>query len=135
MGIYSESRDTDIIGWKKVLVPRYSICIDGCDTEECITVIAKLIIPKEAQVVFGDTKCRASQAIVDGFYPINFREISPSPDEELKILWACSARDRETIYIPGQTVIPDWFDPDQVVTCSHGIHFFRLYQEACDYVI
>ena len=135
MGVYSESRDADIIGWKKVLVPRYSICVDGCDTEECMTVIAKLIIPKYAQVVFGDTKCRASQAIVDGFYPLKYMTLSPSPDEELKILWARSARDRETIYIPGQTVIPDLFDPDQVVTCSHGIHFFRSYPEACCYVI
>lgn len=63
-GFLSESRSKDIYGWKKVyhldnLVegwPMYGI------------VIAKLIIPKDAAVVFTNHKCRASYAIVDGFY-------------------------------------------------------------------
>ena len=78
--------------------------------------IAKIQIPDGAGRVGGyvGRKCRAERAIV---------------------LEGCGAsqHDREFVYAPGMTVIPDKWDPDPRVECSNGIHFFLTRKEAEQY--
>lgn len=79
--------------------------------------IAKLVIPHDAERMnsIGSRKCRASKAFVH------------------EIFGAESATDShsETLtYKAGCEVIPDKFDPDIRVECSHGIHFFMTREEA-----
>lgn len=121
-------RSEDVYGWKKVFA-RVSIAAYELRT---FAVVAKLIIPKDAAIVCGITKCRASRAIVDGFYADD-HEWTPSPDNELSLLMAHSSRSSSFVYVVGSEVVPDSFDPDPTLTCSHGIHFFRSYQEAAAY--
>jgi hypothetical protein len=78
-------------------------------------VIARLLIPKTAQRVGGlaGRKCRCEFAIVlegDGKSIHNGTE-----------------------YKAGAEVKPDEYDPNPLVECSHGIHFFITRQEAEDY--
>jgi len=77
--------------------------------------ICKLQIPVAAKRVGGlvGRKCRAEYAIVlegNGIAIHNGME-----------------------YKQGETVKPDKFDPNPLVECSHGIHFFITKQEAQDY--
>jgi hypothetical protein len=79
-------------------------------------VICKLNIPMEAKRVGGlvGRKCRAEFAVVvegDG-----------------------KAQYDGMQYTTGKTVRPDSYDPNPLVECSHGIHFFISKQEAMDYV-
>ncbi len=79
-------------------------------------VICSLIIPDGTPRVGGviGRKCRARLAVVvDGK--------------------GVSAHDGETQYAPGLTVIADNWDPDPLVECSGGIHFFLTREEAEDY--
>ena len=79
-------------------------------------VIAKLLIPEDAGRVGGYTgrKCRAERVIVlEGEGP--------------------SKHDGAFVYAPGATLIPDSWDPDPRVECSHGIHFFLTRAEAEEY--
>jgi hypothetical protein len=79
-------------------------------------VIAKLQIPEDAQRVGGYTgrKCRAEKAIVlEGE--------------------GVSQYDSKFTYAVGQVIVPDKWDNDPRVECSHGIHFFLSRQEAADY--
>ena len=127
-GRLSESRSNDLYGWKKVYYlddlvegwPMYGI------------VIAKLIIPKDAAVIFTNHKCRASYAIVDGFYSCD-RLSEPGLSKKLNTKLAFSAWNTSFYYEDGKTVTPDSFDPDPNIECSHGIHFFRTYEEARRY--
>lgn len=129
-GFLSEHRSKDIYGWKKVYhlddivegLPMYKIAI------------AKLIIPKDAAVVFTNHKCRASYVIVDGFYPHD-RLFQPSPSKELNIRLAFSSWNTRFYYEDGKIATPDSFDPNPDIECSHGIHFFRTYEEAQAYLI
>jgi hypothetical protein len=78
--------------------------------------IAEIQIPADAERVGGyiGRKCRASKAIVisgQGF----------------------SKRDSQFAYAPGQVIIPDKWDNDPRVECSHGIHFFLTRKEAEQY--
>ncbi len=77
-------------------------------------VICKLSIPSEAQRIGGlvGRKCRAEFAdVVEGAgYSHNGME-----------------------YVPGQRVTPDSFDPNPLVECSNGIHFFITRAEAETY--
>lgn len=131
-GILSENRNEDICGWKKVFYLVYHD--DRHPWPECKIVIAKLIIPKDAAVIFTNHKCRASYAIVDGFYPAD-RLFEPGPRKKLDTKLAFSAWNTHFYYEDGKTVTPDSFDPDPTVMCSHGIHFFRTYKEAQQYSI
>lgn len=128
-GFLSENRDKDMVAWKKV----YCV-MKGDYYNSYKAVIAKLIIPKDAAVVFTNHKCRASYVIVDGFYPSNLL-FSPSINKRLHVDMAFSAWDSDFRYEDGKTVTPDSFDPDPDVACSHGIHFFRTYEEAQQYVL
>ena len=79
--------------------------------------IAKLRIPAEAKRVnaYGSRKCRAEYAFT----------LSSS---------GASAKHTETFQYPNcGKVVPDSYDADPRVECSHGIHFFITEQEAKDY--
>jgi hypothetical protein len=78
--------------------------------------IAKILIPEDAERVGGFTgrKCRASKAIVlEGA--------------------GYSSHNASFIYTAGATVVPDSWDADPCVECSHGIHFFITRKEAEQY--
>ncbi len=79
-------------------------------------VICKLKIPAAAKRVGGliGRKCRASFAIV----------ISGEGE---------SQHNSDFKYTKGKRVKPDKFDPNPLVECSNGIHFFITEQEAKDY--
>jgi hypothetical protein len=114
-------RDDDMIVWKKVL------SFNGQMFEY---VIAKLKIPKDAAILFTPTKCRANRAIVLGFYPCEYG----GDDHQLSLPSATSWYDHSYRYRLGQEISPDHFDSDWRKTCSHGIHFFRTFEEAASYV-
>ncbi|HET8686573.1 MAG TPA: DUF5758 domain-containing protein, partial [Methanosarcina sp.] len=83
-------------------------------------IIARLVIPNDAERMnaMGSRKCRASKAFVH------------------EIFGAEAEYDQHTgmlLYTQGQEVIPDKFDPDIRVECSHGIHFFLTRIEAENY--
>ena len=129
-GFLSENRSNDIYGWKKVY---YFKGDDNC-FNSYEPAIAKLIIPKDAAVVFTNHKCRASYAIVDGFYHHD-RLFEPGLGKKLNIKLAFSAWNTRFYYEDGKIATPDSFDPDPNAECSHGIHFFRTYEEARRYTI
>ena len=128
-GILSENRSKDICGWKRVYYFGSNDLIASYEP-----AIAKLIIPKDAAVIFTNHKCRASYTIVDGFYPDN-RLFEPGPSKKLDIKLAISAYDTRFCYEDGKIATPDSFDPNPDIECSHGIHFFRTYEEARQYDI
>jgi hypothetical protein len=78
-------------------------------------IICKLKIPADAARVGGlvGRKCRAEFAIV--------------------LSGEGSSQHNGMVYQSGKTVKPDKFDPNPLVDCSHGIHFFITEQEAKDY--
>ena len=78
--------------------------------------IAKLRIPASAARVnaYGSRKCRAEFAFV------------------LSSTGAIAKHDG-TPYPKRGKIVPDKYDPDPRVECSHGIHFFITEQEAKDY--
>ena len=83
-------------------------------------VIARLVIPHDAARMnaIGSRKCRASKVVVH------------------ELFGAESATDTHSgtlTYTAGAEVLPDSFDPDIRVECSHGIHFFITRQEAGEY--
>lgn len=126
---YSSCRDEEIVGWKKVFVRAYG----RYGNLYTFPVIAKLRIPKDAGVVCGITKCRASRVIVEGFYAPDHVWM-PGPDNELSLTKAHSAMDPGFLYEKRSEVVPDSFDPDPKNNCSHGINFFRTYEEAVKYI-
>mgnify|MGYP007013915416 CR=1 FL=1 len=125
---FSLSRDEDMIVWKKVLVEK----IKYNDYREPYYehVIVKLKIPKDASVVFTPSKCRASRALVLGFYPCAYG----GQEYELAMTSAMAWYDHSFKYNLGEEISPDCFDRDWRKTCSHGIHFFRTFEEAVGYV-
>ena len=125
-GEYSAGRDHDFIGWKQALI----LC-GASDYIVRMPAIVKLTIPKDAEVVFTEHKCRASYAKVEAIYPRDpiFSESTEPLDEP----FAISYHDFKFRYTPGEEVFPDEFDRNPNAICSHGIHFFRHYGEAYDY--
>ena len=81
----------------------------------CDGVICKLQIPAKAKRVGGliGRKCRAEFAVV-----LEGNGKSQHNGMEYKV---------------GETVKPDTYDPNPLVECSNGIHFFISKQEAIDY--
>jgi hypothetical protein len=75
--------------------------------------IATLRIPAKAKRVnaYGSRKCRAEYAVV----------ISGSGP---------SQHNRAFLYAKGKKVVPDSYDPDPRIECSHGVHFFITKSEA-----
>ena len=125
---FSLSRDEDMIVWKKVLVEK--IKYNDYRDPYYEHVIVKLKIPKDAAVLFTPTKCRANRAIVLGFYPCAYG----GELYELDITSAMSWYDHSFKYNLGDELHPDHFDRDWRRTCSHGIHFFRNFDEAVQYL-
>lgn len=126
---FSLSRDEDMIVWKKALVPK--IKYNNYYKEQYHEhVIVMLKIPKDAAVVFTPSKCRASRAIVLGFYPCAYG----GEAHELDMISAMSWYDHSYKYNFGEEIIPDCFDRNWRKTCSHGIHFFRNFDEAVQYI-
>jgi hypothetical protein len=78
-------------------------------------VLCKLQIPANAKRVGGliGRKCRAEFAIV--------------------LEGGGKAFHNGHVYKVGETVKPDTFDPNPLIECSHGIHFFICKQEAENY--
>ena len=130
-GEYSAGRNNDFIGWKQAYILTNDI-VHGGNYLVRKPVIVKLTIPKDAEVVFTDSKCRASYAKVEAIYPAVyfFDEENIGP---LDVPHAFSFYNRSFKYIPGAVLFPDEFDRDPNAVCSHGIHFFRHYGEAYDY--
>ena len=79
--------------------------------------IAKLRIPAAAKRVtaYGSRKCRAEYAFV------------------LSSSGAPAGCNKTFKYPKHGKIVPDSYDPDPRVECSHGIHFFITEQEAKDY--
>ena len=130
---FSLSRDYDMIVWKKALGPeikpnlmRYSWDYPSYCHEH---VIVKLKIPKDAAILFTPKKSRASRAIVLGFYPCAYGGEDYPLDRTSAISWY----DHSYKYDLGAEITPDSFDPDWHKTCSHGINFFRTFDEAANY--
>ena len=78
--------------------------------------ICKLLIPASAKRLGGvvGRKCRAEYAtVLDGD----------------------GMSSRGVVYKTGETVRPDSFDPNPMIECSNGIHFFITRQEAEEYAV
>ena len=100
----------DVIGWKK--------CKDN--------LIVKLLIPKEAKRHNATgRKCRAEFADV--------LEIIDSTDKQKKPTQAVSNYNNKIIYEVGKRVIPNQYEPDRMIECAGGIHFFITKLEAINY--
>ena len=99
-------QEGSFIAWKK--------CADG--------VIAKLEIPADAErlTYIGSRKCRCSKALV---VSLTAQDGSTFPAIE-------GLRDKSFVYKVGECAVPDSFDPDIRIECSHGIHFFITREEA-----
>lgn len=121
----SLSRDEDMIGWKKALIIGVNFGTIGYEY-----VIVKLKIPKDATILFTPSKCRTIRAIVLGFYPCAYG----GEDYPLDRTSAMSWYDHSFNYNLGEEITPDYFDYDWRKTCSHGINFFRNFDEAVNYV-
>ncbi len=81
------------------------------------SIIATLEIPADAQRcnALDSRKCRASKAVV--------RALSAGTS-------AVDGYTGKLVYVVGQAVTPDSYDPNIYVECSHGIHFFLTRIEA-----
>ncbi len=81
-------------------------------------VIARLVIPHDAKRLnsIGSRKCRASKVFVHEI----FSDVKTHFDKHTG----------QTAYTEGQDVVPDSFDEDIRIECSHGIHFFLTREEA-----
>lgn len=89
-------------------------------------VIAQLHISAKAERVssYVGRKCRASKVCVVAMFG---RDGSPVTGP------VGGLHDAYFVYTTGAVVVPDSFDPDQRVECSHGIHFFITRKEAEEY--
>ena len=110
----SRAKDVELILAKTSIVPEegefvgYKKLSDGS--------IVKVSIPADAKRLnaYGSRKCRAEKVfVIEGE--------------------GVSGYDGKTEYKPGSFVIPDSFDDDRRVECSHGIHFFITRIEAENY--
>jgi len=89
--------------------------------------LIKLEIPAKAKRhnSLGGRKCRAEFARV--------LDIRNSKGNKIK---ECGGtHNNRFIYRVGETVIPDKYDPNPLVECSNGIHFFISQQEAKDWQV
>ena len=97
------------IGWKK--------CASGC--------LVKLEIPPKAKRHnhLSGRKCRASY--------VKTLQVWDSKGNEIK---ECrGSHDPNMVYKVGRLTRPDKYDPNPLVDCSNGIHFFISKQEAIDW--
>lgn len=83
--------------------------------------IIKLKIPAGAKrlTALNSRKCRAESATVLGIWRGG-----------RKVKQCVGLHDSNFVYEVGKTMLPDSFDDDPRVECSHGIHFFITREEA-----
>ncbi len=88
-------------------------------------VIAQLVIVHDAQRFnsYGSRKCRASAVVVYAMWKDGKEFTGHAFDKHTG----------KTKYEVGATILPDSFDDDRSVECSHGIHFFLTKEEAIAY--
>ena len=70
-------------------------------------------------------KCRAESAKVKTIFNLD--------RTKAEVTEVTGSYDGKTVYKIGETVIPDKYDDDIRVECTHGIHFFITFEEARDY--
>ncbi len=114
-------KDEILIGWKVAKSPSGE------------NRIIKLMIPNDAQIIlpideeFFNTKGkeRCDKAIVmDIQLPDESDEISVVPHEMVAYSYIYKI-DKQFEYKVGKEIIPDSFDTNDDVSCTHGIHFYR----------
>ena len=88
-------------------------------------IIAKLVIPHDAKRMngLGSRKCRAERVFVHEMF---------SGTETFTGI-GIGQYDPKTQYVTGKETVPDSYDDDLAVECSHGIHFFLTREEAENY--
>ena len=89
--------------------------------------IARLVIPVSAEkVIYEGFKCRANKAYVAEIY---------SPDNgNIKYDEAVSAFNSDFIYKVGEIVESDDWNPNPMIECTNGIHFFLTEEEVRKYI-
>jgi len=114
----SSAKDVDIIFAQQKICPTEGAFVGWKKLRG--DVIAKLVIPHDAERInsLGSRKCRASKVFVHELYGA-----SEGYDKHAG----------KTLYKQGCEVVPDKFDADVRVECSHGIHFFITREEAENY--
>ena len=114
----SGAKDVDIIFAQQKICPTEGAFVGWKKLRG--DVIAKLVIPHDAERInsLGSRKCRASKVFVHELYGA-----SEGYDKHAG----------KTLYKQGCEVVPDKFDADVRVECSHGIHFFITREEAENY--
>lgn len=120
--VYSPSREDDLVVWKQAWV--FGVNEAGLFVSK--PVIVELLIPQYAGIVFTPTKCRASDAKVVGFYSKN--------RESLSIPRARSYFMPGFAYVLHDVIYVENFNCDPRVICGSGIHFFRTFEEAAEYM-
>lgn len=119
----------EFIAYKKILTWSLS---DWPSYDGVRQVIAKLIIPASAQRSSAlSRKCRASEAVVAGFYECGTGE--PLSDEYIKTHNFGSIHSMHFFYRLGEKVVPDSYDTNRWHECTNGIHFFMTFKEASNY--
>lgn len=137
----------EFVGWKKAyLCHRVS---NGFNFAYLIQreVIVKLLVPEDSKRSSAlSNKCRCEKAKVleiqdiDGVkidipedcFVVSMYEFKPSIQH---LVLFDSMNKVQTQYIPGKMVYPNKFDPDPLVECGGGIHFFMTRAAACEYVL
>jgi hypothetical protein len=123
---------TDVIA-KTQIVPRkgsfiaYKLAYDSATRSK---VVLELLIHADAGRVGGlvGRKCRASIATPIAAYT---PDGEPIPNDAELVFYA--GHDAEFKYKIGVEARPDSWDPNPLVECTHGLHFFISFEEARDY--
>ena len=131
----------EFVGWKKACL-LYRGNLAYLIVRE---VIVKLLVPEDSKRSSAlSNKCRCEKAKVLEIQDTDGVKIDISEDYivasmyELKFrasnLSLVSPKNKiRTQYTPGEMVYPSTFDPDPIVECGGGIHFFMTREEALGY--
>ena len=132
----------EFVGWKKAyLCKRFN---DSVATK-MYPVIVKLLIPSESRRSSAlSNKCRCEKAMVLEIQTEDGCKIDIPEDCFVASMYEFhsiatrlvlfDSKDKlQTKYIPGEMVYPNKFNPDPLVECGGGIHFFMTREEALDY--
>ena len=90
--------------------------------------VVELIIPSQAKRTSSliGRKCRCEYAYVK-------RILTVDGEPHITCTSVAGNYDSSTVYEIGKKVVPDEYDDDIRVECSHGIHFFITFEEAATY--
>lgn len=130
----------EFVGWKKAYLCKR---LNNSLATKINPVIVKLLIPSKSRRSSGlSNKCRCEKAMVLEVQTEDGRKIDISEEYIVVSMYEfksmhprliVSMDDLQTRYIPGEMVYPDKFDPDPLVECGGGIHFFMTREEALNY--